>query len=303
VADQKEIGGIPDMASQLPQRPPYGNPRGLLSSHIARQQTTLQPSIAASPVTTLPASPVTTLPASPVTTLPDQPPASPITTKRQKLTRLVVVAITLALALALYFTWHGPPDTASANLTQQNLSASASRTSSSATNASADSGGDIEVYVVGAVKHPGVYTLNADARVYDLLQAAGGPLPNANLVAINLAAKLSDGQEVYITLIGEVPPTYMGGVPGPAGSSGSTAGASTGATGDTGNAASDTTGLPVNINTATVAQLEQALHIRSTTAEEIVNYRLQHGPFTSVDQLAQAVSRSTYDKIKGMVTV
>lgn len=296
------------MASQLPQRPPYGNPRGLLSSHIARQQTTLQPSIAAPSIAASSAPPVATLPDQPptlsippVATISDQPAASPTVTKRQKLTRLVVVAITLALALALFFTWHGPPDAASANLTQQNLGATASRTSSSATSASTDGGGDIEVYVVGAVKHPGVYTLNADARVYDLLQAAGGPLPNANLVAINLAAKLSDGQEVYITLIGEVPPTYMGGVPGPAGASGGdTTGANTGSAGDTSNAS---TGLPVNINTATVAQMVQALHIRSTTAEEIINYRLQHGPFTSVDQLALAVSRSTYDKIKGMVTV
>ncbi len=296
------------MVSQLPQRPPYGNPRGLLSSHVARQQTTLQQSIALPPVATSSASPVAilpdqppTLPIPPVATLPDQPPAPLTMTKRQKLTRPVVVAITLALALALYFTWHGPPDAASANLTQQNLGATAPQASSSATSASADSGGNIEVYVVGAVKHPGVYTLNADARIYDLLQAAGGPLPNANLVAINLAAKLSDGQEVYITLIGEVPPTYMGGVPGPAGASGGdTTSTNTGSAGGTSSAS---TGLPVNINTATVAQMVQALHIRSTTAEEIVNYRLQHGPFTSVDQLALAVSRSTYDKIKGMVTV
>ena len=49
------------------------------------------------------------------------------------------------------------------------------------------------MYVVGAVKNPGLYALATGARVYDLLQAAGGTLPKANLVAINMAAKLSDG--------------------------------------------------------------------------------------------------------------
>ncbi len=57
-----------------------------------------------------------------------------------------------------------------------------------------------ECQIVGAVRHPGVYTLPASARVYQLLQAAGGPLPNADLVALNMAAKLSDGQEVYVAV-------------------------------------------------------------------------------------------------------
>ena len=146
----------------------------------------------------------------------------------------------------------------------------------------------IQVYVVGAVKHPGVYTLPAGARVYQLLQAAGGPLPKANLVALNLAATLTDGEEVYVTLIGEIPPTYMGGVPGPPG---------TNITG------SPTVGQLVNINTASADEMRQSLHISSTTAQNIVNYRSQHGPFTSIDQLLQVVSRTTYDKIKTQVTV
>src|SRR5205807_7758572 len=107
--------------------------------------------------------------------------------------------------------------------------------STSTTTKSTASNGNIQVYVVGAVKNPGVYTLPAGARVYELLQAAGGPLPKANLVALNLAAPLTDGEEVYVTVVGEIPPTYMGGVPGPPGSN---------ITG------SPTTGQLVNINTA-----------------------------------------------------
>jgi competence protein ComEA len=97
---------------------------------------------------------------------------------------------------------------------------------------------------------------------------------------------LNDGQEVYVTMIGETPPTYVGGVPGPG----------------TGGGATGQTGLLININTATADELRQGLHISSATAQEIVNYRLQHGPFTSVDELSHVVSRSIYDKIKGLVT-
>ena len=138
------------------------------------------------------------------------------------------------------------------------------------------------------MKHPGVFTLPADARVYQLLQAAGGPLPKANLVALNLAARLTDGQEVYVTVIGETPPTYVGGVPEP--------GTGTGGSG------TDQTSSLININTASADELRQGLHISSTTAQAIVNFRLQHGSFTSVDELSQVVSKSIYDKIKGLVT-
>jgi competence protein ComEA len=132
-----------------------------------------------------------------------------------------------------------------------------------------------------------VYTLPAGARVYALLQAAGGPLPKANLVALNLAAKLTDGEEVYVTLIGEQPPTYLGGVPG----SGS------------GTPNSNSTGQQVNINTASADELRQNLHISSTTAQNIVNYRLQHGSYSSIDQLLQVVSKTIYNRIRDQVTI
>jgi len=135
-----------------------------------------------------------------------------------------------------------------------------------------------------------VYTLDINARVYDLLQAAGGPQAKADLVALNLAAKLTDGEEVYVTLVGEVPPIYLGGVPGPASGTPSASGTST-------------TGQLVNINTASADDMRLNLHVSSTTAQNIVNFRLQHGPYTSVDQLLQVVSKSIYDKIKGQVTV
>ncbi len=202
--------------------------------------------------------------------------------KRKRWQRVVAAGLLLALLIALFFTWNGATPAASPASTtiQQNFSGG-----STGNNSPSSSGNTITVYVVGAVKHPGVYTLPVDARVYQLLQAAGGPLPNANLVALNLAAKLSDGEEVYVVHIGETPPTYSGGVPqpGPGNSTGNT--------------------QLININTASADEMRQALHISSATAQAIVNYRTQHGPFTSVEQLQQVVSQSIYDKIKDQVTV
>ena len=215
---------------------------------------------------------------------PAVPPKPPF---KRILTRIIAIALALALAIALYLIWHSSASTStgiSPGITQQNFGGTSANTASSTANSSTSSG-DIQVYVVGAVRHPGVYTLPASARVYQLLQAAGGPLPDANLVALNLAAPLNDGEEVYVVANGEIPPAYQGGVPGPGVNS------------------TATTGQLVNINTASVDEMRQALHLSSTTAQNIINYRLQHGPYTSIDQLKQVVSTSTYDKIKNLVTI
>jgi competence protein ComEA len=204
---------------------------------------------------------------------------------KRKITRIIAIVIILALAVALYFIWHTPASTNPPPvITQQNFSGSSSNSSGS-TGSSLIANGEIHVYVVGSVKHPGVYTLPSGARVYELLQAAGGALPDANLVALNLAAPLSDGEEVYVLANGEKPPTYVGGVPGP------------------GTSGSATTGQLVNINTASANEMRLSLHISSATAQNIVNYRMQNGPYTSIDQLQSVVSKSIYDKIKGLITI
>ncbi len=202
---------------------------------------------------------------------PDQVMSTIAHTKKSRILRIVAVAIVLALALALYLIWRPAPSVSSSSLiTQQNFSGTAPKISSSksgaTTDTAANSGGDIQAYVVGAVQHPGVYTLPANARVYQLLQSAGGPLPNANLVGLNLAAKLNDGQEVYVTAIGESPP------PGINSLSGTTSGASS-------NGSSSNQQL-VNINTASADELHQKLSVSSKTAQAVVSYRQQHGLFS-----------------------
>jgi competence protein ComEA len=254
------LQGHPPSIPPTPSIPPIQN-------QIAHQQTLPVPAITAQP------------PGLNTSALPIIPSTKP----KQKYTRILAAALVLALAVTIYFIWRSSPTPtpSSSTVTQQNFSNAAAPKGTTSSDLAT---GQILVYIVGAVKHPGVYTLPAGARVYQLLEAAGGPLSNANLVALNLAAKLIDGQEVYVVAIGETPPTYQGGVPG------------------TGSGTVPA-GQLININTATTEELRLGLHISSTTAQKIVDYRTQHGPFTSVDQLLQVVSKTTYDKIKDQVTI
>lgn len=217
--------------------------------------------------------------------------------KKLRIERIVAIVLLLVLAVAFYVIWNSSSITISNGPSQQNSNiitiATSSTSTSTNTTLSDSTGGTIAVYITGEVQHPGVYTLPADARVYQLLQAAGGPLPDANLVALNLASKLSDGEEVYVSKIGETAPAVDTSVTGSNGSTGTNSGSSSGTT----------SGQLVNINTASTTELRQQLHVSSTTAQNIVNFRLQHGPYTSVDQLLQVVSKSIYNRIKGMVTV
>jgi competence protein ComEA len=125
----------------------------------------------------------------------------------------------------------------------------------------------IKAYVLGAVAEPGVYALPAEARVDDLVRAAGGLLPDADVARVNLAAHIADGQQVYVPRVGEVV--------GPA------------------------VGALVNINSATAEEMHNALGISLTIAQRIVAYRVGHGNFTAVSQLLLVpISRSTFDRIK-----
>lgn len=203
--------------------------------------------------------------------------------RKKKLLRSILLIFILFLGVAIYFTWRSATAPAVApTVVQQNFG----NTTANSGGAASDSG-TIMVYILGAIARPGIYKLPADARVYQLVQDAGGLLPNANAVALNMAARLTDGEEIYVPSVGETTPP---GVNSPPGSNNGTPGALA-------------PGQLVNINTATEAQMMQVLHVSSTTANKIIAYRTQHGPYTAVSQLLQVVSKSIYDKIKNMVTV
>jgi competence protein ComEA len=119
--------------------------------------------------------------------------------------------------------------------------------------------GDLVVDVTGAVARPGVYRLPAGSRVDDAVHRAGGAGRGAELESVNLAARLADGQQVVV-------PRKVAG------------GATTAAAGEEG---------PISLGTATVAQLEEIDGIGPVTAEDIIQFRDQHGGLSSVDQLDQ----------------
>ncbi|MCZ2847353.1 ComEA family DNA-binding protein [Modestobacter sp. VKM Ac-2978] len=120
--------------------------------------------------------------------------------------------------------------------------------------------GTVVVSVVGLVGTPGLVTLPAGARVADALAAAGGLLPEADPASVNAAAVVSDGQQIAV------------GVPGAVAGAEPAGGAAAG-------------GALVDLNTATVAELDALPGIGPVLAQRIVDHRSAHGPFTSVDRL------------------
>lgn len=138
------------------------------------------------------------------------------------------------------------------------------------------------VHVAGWVEKPGVYELNEGSRVIDALEAAGGARRGAELAALNLAALLTDGQQVLVPRAAE---------PGPTSSSSGTVAAGV--------------ATLVNVNTATAEELETLPGIGEVLAAAIIQYREEHGPFTSVDQLVDVsgIGEVTLEEIRELVTV
>jgi competence protein ComEA len=129
------------------------------------------------------------------------------------------------------------------------------------------------VHVAGAVRRPGVYRLRDGARVQDALRRAGGAARGADLAAINLAARVADGQQIVV-------PRRAATGPG-GGAAASSAGDA--ATGSGGGAS----GPPVSLNTATLEQLDTLAGVGPATAQKILDWRREHGGFRSVDDLSQ----------------
>jgi competence protein ComEA len=117
------------------------------------------------------------------------------------------------------------------------------------------------VDVVGAVGRPGLYRLAQGARVADAVRLAGGLTRKADPLGVNLAAPVADGEQVVVAARGAA------GDGTPAGAAGASPGA------------------PVSLSTATAEQLDALPGVGPVTAQKIVAYRQEHGPFRSVDEL------------------
>lgn len=154
--------------------------------------------------------------------------------------------------------------------------------------------GSAVVHVVGAVRRPGVYRLRLGQRVEDALRRAGGAEDDTDLQAINLAAKIADGQQVV------VPRRAAAGGSGAAAGGSGPGGAAAG-----GGAAGAAPSAPINLNSATAEQLDTLDGVGPTTAQKILEYRSQHGGFSSIDDLAQisGIGPKKLEALKAQVTV
>lgn len=145
----------------------------------------------------------------------------------------------------------------------------------------------VVIDIVGAVRRPGLYRLAEGARIADALARAGGATRRADLSLVNLAAPLADGQQVIVPRRGAA---GSGGAAPPAGAA-ATPGAPGAPTG------------PVHLNTATLEQLDSLPGVGPVTAQKILDYRTEHGPFTSVDELdaVPGIGPSRMDQLKDLV--
>lgn len=150
----------------------------------------------------------------------------------------------------------------------------------------------IAVHVIGAVPRPGLYEFAEGARVQDAIEAAGGLLSSANVEIINLAAPLEDGQQLNIPYrAGEEPAVDE-----------EDALVLPGATEEPNPQSSEDL---ININTASLEELDGLPGIGPTIAQRIIDYREENGPFQVIDDImnVSGVGPSTFEQIKDLITV
>jgi competence protein ComEA len=136
------------------------------------------------------------------------------------------------------------------------------------------------VHVVGAVRRPGLYRLREGARIADAVQRAGGAVGDADLAAVNLAAPLVDGVQIL------VPSAAAASAVAPASPTGAVVGGS------------------LSLSSATVDELDELPGIGPVTAQKIVDYRTEHGPFASVDDLdaVPGIGPTRVEQLRELVT-
>ncbi len=144
------------------------------------------------------------------------------------------------------------------------------------------------VHVSGAVARPGVYALPEGARVQDAIEAAGGFGDAADPAGLNLAAKLEDGAQIFVASLPQGTTADPLGQPA---SSGSPA------------APSPTD--KININTATLEELDTLPGIGPAIAQRIIDYRAANGPFAAIEDIVNVagIGPATFENIKDLITV
>jgi competence protein ComEA len=163
-----------------------------------------------------------------------------------------------------------------------------SQVSSAAVAATAPASTRVWVHVVGAVRHPGLYGLDEGARVDAALDAAGGLLGNAEPAAVNLARKVTDGEQIAVPSQDEA--RRAGGAAGQSGA---------------GTQGAPGSGTKVDLNSATTAQLDSLPGIGPATAAKILADRQANGPYGSLDDLGRVtgIGPKRLEELKDLVIV
>lgn len=154
--------------------------------------------------------------------------------------------------------------------------------------------GQIVVQVSGAVGSPGLVTLPRQSRVMTAIDAAGGFTTDADQEALNLAARVNDGDKIVVLSIAARATQAV--IAAPAGSLDPKT---------RNNTATPKPSFPININTANLQELENLPNIGPTRAEAIITYRQQHGTFKKIEDIQNVtgIGPSTFEKIKELITV
>jgi competence protein ComEA len=187
--------------------------------------------------------------------------------------RMLAFVAALVVLVAAGLAWRARPRAEPVAATSPNAPAAS---------ASATSSGEIVAAVAGRVRRPGLVRLPSGARVADALTAAGGVLPGTDVSFLNLARPVADGE---LIVVGVTPPPGDGAPAGPSGAVGA--------------------GEKVNLNTATLAQLDSLPGVGPVLAQRILDHRAQHGAFRSVSELRQVdgIGDARYEQLKDLVTV
>jgi competence protein ComEA len=150
------------------------------------------------------------------------------------------------------------------------------------------------VHVVGAVRRPGLLRLREGARVADAVARAGGATRRADLAALNLAAPLVDGVQVLVPAHVAVAGGAPSGVDGDAG----------GGSASTGEAATAGLGRKLSLATATAEELDELPGVGPVTAQRILDYRSEHGPFRAVEDLdaVPGIGPARIEQLRDLVT-
>jgi competence protein ComEA len=214
---------------------------------------------------------------------------------RGELVGLIVVVVALLAGVGLWYTRSLPrpidvtttagsaAPVVSPGASPPGVPVVAAASGSASASASASASTTFIVDVTGAVRRPGVFEFAPGDRVIDAVERAGGALDKADLTLLNLAAPLTDGQQILVPKKGAA----AAGVPAPGSAPGSTGGAL------------------VNINTADEPTLETLNGVGPVLAAAIIQYRTEHGPFASIDQLDEVsgIGPATLEDLRSQVTV